>query len=178
MSLLTPPIKGTGGTAGKLLVAIMLPSLLVTVAAGSSPSMAFGLAVGLGMAVTILMALRPLPDQRRKTLVERLVGTLIGGVIALIAVVFLPIGGALLVAAVCLFLLIWYSMGGAYLMQTLALTPMLLILASLGDKEAGFELTLERVSFTVVGFILACFVAWLLQNHESRQKNEEPKDDQ
>lgn len=52
MSLLTPPIKGTGGTAGKLLVAIMLPSLLVTVAAGSSPSMAFGLAVGLGMAAT------------------------------------------------------------------------------------------------------------------------------
>lgn len=310
MSLLTPPVKGTGAIAGKLLVAIMVPSLLVTAAAGSSSSMAFGLAVGLGMAatpisgatgaavavgigavlagfssaagsspwpiavltllaalcsavanrrsagllslapimvilfgpgpidlpwwaavlwvlvggvagyliakllkfqatatpvtrrvawehgiavgifsaitmwvalsyniphgywaaVTILMALRPLPDQRRKTLVERLIGTLLGGVLALIVVLTLPTGGALIVAAVCLFLLIWYSMGGAYLMQTLALTPMMLIFASLGDKETGFELTIERVSFTVVGFVLACFVAWLLQNHESRQE--------
>lgn len=302
LALLSPPVKGTWGMALKLLVAIMVPSLVVTSLAGSSASMAFGIAVGIGMAaapisgaagaaisvsigaalatlsslagsspwpiaaltlaaalcsalanrrsaglmslapilvvlfgpgpidlpwwtaalwvlgggitgyfiarilkfqavatpvsravawehglavgissaiamawalsqdiphgywvaVTILMALRPLPDQRRSTLRGRLAGTLLGAVLALVVVMFASTTVALAVAAGCLFFLIWYSMGGAYLMQTLALTPMMLIFASLGDKDRGIELTLERASFTIIGFVLSCFIAWAL----------------
>lgn len=130
-------------------------------------SLSNGIPHGYWIAVTVLMALRPLPNQRRETLNGRLVGTFLGAVVALLAVLFLPLWGALVVAVLCLFLLIWYSMGGAYLMQMLALTPMLLIFASLGDTERGFELTVERVVFTAIGFAAAVLLAILLRRWEA-----------
>ncbi|MET4147631.1 FUSC family protein [Arthrobacter sp. UYCo732] len=125
---------------------------------------------GYWIAVTVLMALRPLPDQRRETLNGRLIGTLLGAAVALLAVLFLPVWGAVIVAVLCLFCLVWYSMGGAYLMQAMALTPMLLIFASLGDVGRGFELTIERVIFTVIGIAAAVVVALLLRRWESRRE--------
>lgn len=125
---------------------------------------------GYWVAVTVLMALRPLANQRRETLNGRLIGTFLGAVIALLAVLFLPVWGAVIVAVLCLFFLVWYSMGGAYLMQALVLTPMLLIFASLGDVERGFELTIERVIFTVMGIAAAVLVALLLRRWESRRE--------
>lgn len=125
---------------------------------------------GYWVAVTILMALRPLPNQRRETLNGRLIGTFLGAVIALLAVTLLPVWGAVIVAVLCLFLLMWYSMGGAYLMQALALTPMLLIFASLGDVSRGFELTIERVIFTLIGFVVAVLIALVLRRWESRRE--------
>ena len=125
---------------------------------------------GYWVAVTVLMALRPLASQRRETLNGRLVGTFLGAIIALLAVLFLPVWGAAIVAVLCLFFLVWYSMGGAYLMQALTLTPMLLIFASLGDIERGFELTLERVIFTLMGITAAVLLALLLRRWESRRE--------
>ncbi|MDJ0357126.1 FUSC family protein [Paenarthrobacter sp. PH39-S1] len=125
---------------------------------------------GYWIAVTVLMALRPLPNQRRETLNGRLIGTFLGAVVALLVVLFLPVWGAVIVAVLCLFFLVWYSMGGAYLMQALALTPMLLIFASLGDVERGVELTLERVIFTVIGIAAAVLIAMLLRRWESRRE--------
>ena len=125
---------------------------------------------GYWIAVTVLMALRPLPDQRRETLNGRLIGTVLGALVALLAVLFLPVWGAAVVAVLCLFFLVWYSMGGAYLMQALTLTPMLLIFASLGDVEEGFELTIERVVFTTIGFVAAGLLAVVLQRWESRRE--------
>lgn len=126
---------------------------------------------GYWIAVTVLMALRPLPNQRRETLNGRILGTLLGAVFALVVVIFLPLWAAVIVAVLCLFMLVWYTMGGAYLMQTLALTPMLLIFASLGDAGHGFELTVERVLFTVVGFVVAVLIALLLRRWESRRED-------
>lgn len=124
---------------------------------------------GYWIAVTVVMALRPLANQRRETLNGRLIGTFLGAVIALLVVLFLPVWGAVIVAVLCLFFLVWYSMGGAYLMQALVLTPMLLIFASLGDVERGLELTIERVIFTVVGIGAAVALALLLRRWESRR---------
>ncbi|WP_315914668.1 FUSC family protein [Arthrobacter sp. lap29] len=125
---------------------------------------------GYWIAVTVLMALRPLPNQRRDTLNGRILGTLLGAVFALLVVIFLPLWAGVIVAVLCLFVMVWYTMGGAYLMQTLALTPMLLIFASLGDAERGVELTLERVMYTVVGFVVAVLIALLLRRWESRRE--------
>ncbi|MEV8181109.1 FUSC family protein [Specibacter sp. NPDC078692] len=125
---------------------------------------------GYWVAVTVLMALRPLANQRRETLNGRLIGTFLGAVIALLAVLLLPFWGALIVAGLCLFFLIWYSAGGAYLMQAMVLTPMLLIFASLGDLERGLELTIERVIFTIVGIAAAVLLALLLRRWASRRE--------
>ncbi|WP_313356666.1 FUSC family protein [Microbacterium sp.] len=124
---------------------------------------------GYWAAVTVVMALRPLAAQRRETISGRLVGTLAGAIIALLAVLLLPTWAALVIAILGLFFLVWYSMGGSYLMQTLALTPMLLIFASLGDVERGFELTVERVLFTVVGVAAAVVLALVLHLADRRR---------
>ena len=125
---------------------------------------------GYWIAVTVLMALRPLPEERRDTLNGRLVGTFLGAIIALLAVIFLPVWGALIVAALSMFFLIWYTMGGAYIMQALTLTPMLLIFSSLGDYNLGLELTVERVGFTIVGIAAAAVVAVMLHRWEQQRQ--------
>ncbi len=125
---------------------------------------------GYWIAVTVLMALRPLPDQRRQTLHGRLVGTVLGALIALLAVLLLPEWATIVVAVLCLFSLMWYSMGGSYLMQALSLTPMLLLFASIGNVNRGLELTIERVVFTLIGIVLAVLIALLLRQWERRRE--------
>ncbi|WP_427019420.1 FUSC family protein (plasmid) [Pseudarthrobacter sp. P1] len=168
-----------GGVAGALITRLLkfqAPTLPVEKRAAWEHGIAVGLLCaaimywslvnhiphGYWVAVTVLMALRPLASQRRETLNGRLIGTFLGAMIALLAVWFLPLWGTVIVAVLCLFFLVWYSMGGAYLMQALALTPMLLIFASLGNVELGFELTIERVVFTVIGISLAVLLALML----------------
>ena len=49
MAIFSRPQPGTLPTTLKLLVAILIPSAVVTVLAGPSASMGFGLAMGLGI---------------------------------------------------------------------------------------------------------------------------------
>lgn len=123
---------------------------------------------GYWVTVTLVMALRPLPHQRTATLRDRLLGTLLGAIIAFVAIVALPTVGALLVAAVCLPLLAAYSMSGNYFLQTAFLTPMLLILTTLGDPEGGVTATAERVYYTIVGVAVGALAAWFLQRWDQR----------
>jgi hypothetical protein len=118
---------------------------------------------GYWIAVTLVVALRPLPVERADTLRGRLLGTFFGALIAFVAILVLPTPLAALVAAACLFLLATYSMGGEYFMQTLFLTPMLLIFATLGDTEKGLVYTGERVFFTIVGVGVGVVAAVVLR---------------
>lgn len=122
-----------------------------------------GISHGYWVAVTIVVALRPLPEERRDTLEGRLLGTLLGALIALAATLLLPTWGTAIVAVICLYVMVVYAMGGSYFMQTLFLTPMLLLMASLGDDARGFELTAERVVFTLVGAAVVVVAALLLR---------------
>lgn len=117
---------------------------------------------GYWIAVTLVVALRPLPEERADTLRGRLLGTLFGAIIAFVVIVFLPTPLAALVAAVCLFLLATYSMGGDYFMQTMFLTPMLLIFATLGDEEKGLVYTSERVFYTIIGVVIGVAAVFVL----------------
>ncbi len=81
---------------------------------------------GYWVAVTLVVALRPLPEERRDTLEGRLLGTLLGALIALAAALFLPTWGAAIVAMICLYVMVMYAMGGSYFMQTLFLAALLL----------------------------------------------------
>jgi hypothetical protein len=117
---------------------------------------------GYWIAITLVVALRPLPEQRAHILRDRLLGTLAGALLAFAVIVTLPTVAAALVAAVCLVLLATYSLGGSYFMQTLFLTPMLLIFATLGDEDKGITYTSERVFFTIVGVVLGALAALAL----------------
>ena len=72
MAIFSRPQPGTLPTTLKLLVAILIPSAVVTVLAGPSASMGFGLAMGLGMAVTPV-------SSPRQAAVLMLVGAALGG---------------------------------------------------------------------------------------------------
>ncbi len=125
---------------------------------------------GYWIAVTLVVALRPLPEERADTLRGRLLGTLFGAIIAFVVIITLPTPLAALVAAACLFLLATYSMGGEYFMQTMFLTPMLLIFATLGDEEKGLIYTGERVFYTIVGVVIGVLAAFILDRWDRRSE--------
>ncbi|MEI2716326.1 MAG: FUSC family protein [Candidatus Nanopelagicales bacterium] len=131
-------------------------------------ALANGISHGYWVTVTIIVALRPMPEERGETLKGRLLGTALGALVALPIVLFLPQMAAAALAAVFLFLLAAYSMGGNYFMQTLFLTPMLLVFASLGDPQKGFTITVERVYYTVIGIVVGVAAAFLLDRWDSR----------
>ena len=72
---------------------------------------------GYWIAVTLVVALRPLPENGPTPCAADL-GTLLGALIAFLVIVALPTLLAALVAAVCLYWLAVYSMSGNYFMQT------------------------------------------------------------
>ena len=117
---------------------------------------------GYWVAVTLVVALRPLPEQRANTLRDRLLGTLVGALLSFVVIIWAPVWVAAIVAAICLVLLATYSMGGSYFMQTLFLTPMLLIFATIGDEQQGITYTSERVFYTIVGVGVGAIAAWIL----------------
>jgi tetrahydromethanopterin S-methyltransferase subunit G len=122
---------------------------------------------GYWIAVTIVVALRPLPEHRADTLRGRLLGTLLGAVIALVVILVVPQGLQLLPALVFLYLLVTYALSQNYFMQTLFLTPMLLIFISIGEEE-GITNTIERVFFTAIGIAVAVLGAILLDRWDTR----------
>lgn len=117
---------------------------------------------GYWVAVTLVVALRPLPEQRSHILRDRLLGTMAGALLAFLVIVWAPTWLAAVIAAICLVLLATYSMGGSYFMQTLFLTPMLLIFSTIGDEEKGVTYTSERVFYTLVGVAIGFLAAWVL----------------
>jgi uncharacterized membrane protein YccC len=114
---------------------------------------------GYWVTVTIVIGLRPLPEERSDTLRGRLLGTLLGAVIALAAILIGNVVLGALVALICLYLLTTYALGGSYFMQTLFMTPMLLVFASLGDLDKGLQYTGQRVFYTVVGALIGIVAA-------------------
>ena len=115
---------------------------------------------GYWVAVTLMVVLRPVPGERRDYVQQRLAGTLTGALIALLAVWALPQDLLLVAAFVFLVVLAAYAMSGNYFMQTMFLTPMLLLFLSAGgETEVTVALTLDRVVFTVIGAILAAAIA-------------------
>jgi hypothetical protein len=124
---------------------------------------------GYWVAVTLIVVLRPVPGERRDYVEQRVAGTLTGALIALAVVWVLP--PALLLAAAFVFLVVLaaYAMSGNYFMQTMFLTPMLLLFLSAGgETEVTVSLTIGRVMFTVIGALLAAALAWGMERWDER----------
>jgi uncharacterized membrane protein YccC len=124
---------------------------------------------GYWVAVTLMVVLRPVPGERRSYVRQRLAGTLLGAAVSLLVVWLLPADLWIVAAFAFLVILAAYAMSGNYFMQTLFLTPMLLIFLSAGgEAEITVELTLERVAFTVLGVVLAAGLAWAMERWDER----------
>lgn len=124
---------------------------------------------GYWVAVTLMVVLRPVPGERRDYVHQRLAGTLAGAGVAVLVVWLLPQQWHMVAAFSFLVMLAAYAMSGNYFMQTLFLTPMLLIFLSVGDEAtATIELTAGRVVFTIIGVVLATALALLMERWDER----------
>lgn len=139
-------------------------AVVVAVAAGTSIVLAGLLSLGHGywVAATILVVLRPLATERASYIVQRVWGTLLGALIALVSLWLVPSDWLVPAALAFLVVLAAYAMSGNYFLQTAFLTPMLMILMSANDRGAAVELTLGRVLYTVVGAAIAALLAWVM----------------
>jgi hypothetical protein len=146
-------------------------AVVVAAAAGASIVVAelLDLPHGYWVAVTLMVVLRPVAGERRSYLRQRLAGTLAGAALALVVVWLVPAELLIVTAFGALVLLAAYAMSGSYLMQTLFLTPMLLIFLSVEDEAgATVALTVERVVFTIVGVAMAVVLAVVMERWDER----------
>lgn len=131
-----------------------------------------GLDHGYWVAVTLLVALRPLPGERMSYAIQRIWGTVVGAAIAMVTVWVLPAEMLSLAAFAFLIALAAYAMSGNYFMQTMFLTPMLMIfLTPKGDKQASYELTLGRVLYTLIGVSLVAILTGALAAWDRRTES-------
>jgi len=139
-------------------------AVVLAVAAGLTLALEerLDLAMGYWVTVTLLVALRPVPGERRTIVTQRIAGTLLGAFIALVVVLLVPTNLLMVVAIACLVALAAYSMSGNYVLQTAFLTPMLMIFMSASEKEYALELTVGRVLYTIIGVLLALLLTMLM----------------
>lgn len=124
---------------------------------------------GYWVTVTLLVALRPIPEERDAYVGPRIAGTLLGAGVAIVIVLLIPSGLLLAAAFAFLVALAAYAMSGNYFMQTVFLTPALLVFMSQGDtKGTAIGLTLGRVIYTIIGALLVGLIAWGMQRWDDR----------
>lgn len=134
---------------------------------------------GYWITVTLMVVLRPVPGERRDYLNQRLAGTLVGAVIALITVWVLPENLLMVAGFVYLVILAAYAMSGNYFMQTMFLTPMLLLFISADSQaEVTVGLTFGRVVFTVIGAAIALVIALAMAKWDEKSGLLEPDEPQ
>lgn len=145
-------------------------ALAVTAAATFYVALAWDLPHGYWVTVTLLVALRPIAGERRTILRARLWGTLIGALLAVAIAAALPPAWSLVAALACLVLLAAYAISDNYFLQTVFLTPMLLLFASAGDDTEALASTVQRVAFTLVGVLVAAVLVVLLAWWDARDE--------
>lgn len=146
-------------------------AIVLALAAGGSIAIAelIGEPHAYWVTVTLLVALRPIPDERSAYAWPRIAGTLLGALLAVILVLLLPANLLMLAAIGCLLALAAYAMSANYFMQTVFLTPMLLLFMTSGDPAASaIELTLGRVFYTLIGAALVALLAWGMTRWDQR----------
>jgi uncharacterized membrane protein YccC len=123
---------------------------------------------GYWVVLALSLVLRPAADETRTLARDRVVGTVVGLVVGVAAVVLLPLPVLLVLAAGCVVLTAAWGMVGDNLRATTYAAPMLVLLGSSGLAGSGVALALERTVATVVGVALAVATAVALDRLDRR----------
>jgi uncharacterized membrane protein YccC len=169
------------GAGGIMLVALVLGAQRAVPGVGRRMALTHSVAVGVAGGVAMVIAgvldiehgywtvlalaatLRPVAGQTGEVGRNRIIGTAVGAVLAIVIVLFVPTGVALLVAAVCLLLTLAWAVGGDELRQAVFSTPVVLLVASSGLASRAVEVASERLILTGAGIVLAVVMALLVQ---------------
>ncbi len=116
---------------------------------------------GYWIAMTMTIVLRPFGAETRTVARQRVVGTMLGAVLALALALFLPPWAAIVAGSALLVLVVANAMLGRYAQQITFLTPLIVLLGSAGVQDA-VGVALERVGATVLAALLAAVISLAL----------------
>ncbi len=121
---------------------------------------------GYWVALTLTAVLRPFDDQTMKRSTERVLGTIGGALLALVATLVLPLWALLALLVVSTVLSTSYALTKDYTRQVLFMTPAVVLLGSAGNP---FQIASERALATFAGALLAAAIALGLATFEDRR---------
>lgn len=127
--------------------------------------------------IAFIMVMRPHPQEGMRKTEQRLIGTLLGSLGAVIAAAILP---SAVVGALVLFAIIaqlCYLLVGDYLKQTIYLTISLLLALSAGTKQSSLELSLERFGWTLLAAGSVVAIYFLFDRLQSKLAKDNPHED-
>lgn len=157
VSLLHTHLHPRALSAGRAaLHAVMLATLCGT-AAGLAT--ALRLPHGYWIVLTLAVVLRPVVQESARRAVQRVAGTLLGVLIPIPLVLFLPRPAVVTIAAACVPGSVSYLFAGQYTRQTVLLTVAIVILASGASRASTLAAGEFRLAWTIVGAAVAAIAA-------------------
>lgn len=143
-------------------------AIVLALATGATMYVVATLEVPHGYWVVLVLSfvLKPSSADTRSRAVDRIRGTVTGIVIAIAAVLLLPMPVALAFAGVCLVLMVAWAIADDYRRQTLYGTPVVVLLSSSSLAGAGVEVALTRLAMTATAAVLAVVLALGLAAYE------------
>ena len=122
---------------------------------------------GYWVELTLTAVLRPFNDQTMRRSSQRVLGTIGGALLALLATTLLPLWALLVLLVASTVLSTAYALSRDYTRQVLFMTPAVVLLGSAGNS-AGL-LASERALATLAGAVLAAAIALALATFETRR---------
>lgn len=170
-------VVATAAVLGLRAPAVMVGAALArrhAVALAATAALALGVLMeldvthGYWVVLALSLVLRPVAEETRSLARDRVVGTVVGLVVGVAAVVLLPLPVLLVLAAGCVVLTAAWGMVGDNLRATMYAAPMLVLLGSSGLAGSGVALALERTVATGVGVAVAVATAVALDHLDRR----------
>ena len=147
-------------------VVLHTTAMAVLTGAAAGLIVAFRLPHGYWLILTLAVVLRPVVQESQKRAVQRVVGTLLGVLIPIPIVYFLPHAAVAPIGIVCLLGCVSYMFAGDYVRQSIFLTMTVVILASGGIRAQVLALSELRAVWTLIGAAIAAGAAGLLWHVE------------
>ncbi|MGO8887345.1 MAG: FUSC family protein [Streptosporangiaceae bacterium] len=117
---------------------------------------------GYWIVLTLAAVLRPVARESAGRAVKRVAGTLLGVLLPIPLVLFLPRAALITIAVACVVGSVSYLFAGQYTRQTVLMTIAIVILASGGVRAAALAVGELRLAWTIVGAAVAATAAGIM----------------
>jgi hypothetical protein len=123
--------------------------------AAAGLAVAFGLPHGYWIVLSLASTLRPVVRESPRRAVQRITGTLLGVLIPIPLVYFLPSAALIPIAALSTLALVSYLFAGEYTREAVFMTVTLVIVTSGGVKASAIAVGEIRLAWTILGALVA-----------------------
>jgi hypothetical protein len=146
--------------------AVHAASLAVLCGTAAGLAAAFRLPHGYWIVLTLVVTLRPVVEESARKAVNRVTGTLLGVLIPIPLIYFLPSAALAAIVALSVLAFVSYMLAGEYIRQTAFMTLTIVIVASGGMRANAVAVGEIRLAWTLVGTAAAAATAAVLWHVE------------